>query len=94
MGVSGRGFWPDLKGKPVSGQNRFSMTGHRYIPVLPYAGVSNAAAPSTVPSVSHDWRNLPQPERDPKTGGVEEPSRESERNLPTAPADRPQHEAA
>lgn len=59
-----------------------------------YARVSNASASSSAPTKSHEWRNLPQPSRDPETSGPKEKASKTDRNLPTAPPDRPQREAA
>jgi hypothetical protein len=68
--------------------NRVAATG------FPVARVSNAASPSSAPSKTHEWRNLPQPVRDPETSGVTEKTRESDRNLPTAPPQPPPREEA
>jgi hypothetical protein len=87
-------FYADLKGEMPSGQNPRSMSKSKNASGTAFARVSNAAATSSAPSTSQDWRNLPQPARDPKTGGVEPHQREGDRNLPMAPPDPPQLEAA
>jgi hypothetical protein len=61
---------------------------------VPHVRVSNAAASSTAPTKSHDWRNIPQPRRDPAASEIKEADRKEERNLPTAPPVHPPHEAA
>ncbi len=63
---------------------------------MEFARVSNGSATSGIPSTApSEWRNLPQPPtRDPETAGKGDKEKESERNLPTAPPDRPPDEAA
>lgn len=61
---------------------------------FPVARVSNAASPSVAPSQSQEWRNLPQPVRDPETSGPKEKAQDGDRNLPTAPPQSPQPESA
>jgi hypothetical protein len=61
---------------------------------FPVARVSNAASPSSAPAKIHEWRNLPQPVRDPETSGPREKTQETERNLPTAPPQNPPPEEA
>jgi hypothetical protein len=63
----------------------------------PVARVSNGSETSGVPSTApSEWRNLPQPSRDPDTSSYDGKGRgkEDDRNLPTAPPGPPQDEEA